>query len=61
MLNEIKVSDASIPVERRLIPTTPQGFPIEQVWARQRPHRFLPINLSPEAEVYRYVPGDAGP
>ena len=49
------------PVERKLIPTTAQGFPIEQVWARQRPDRFLPLNLSPQAEIYRYVRRGEGP
>lgn len=41
--------------ERRTIRSTPDGFPIEQTWARQHPERFEPVFAGREAEIYRVL------
>ncbi len=41
--------------EQRYIRSTPDGFPIEQAWARRRPERFEPIFTGRAAEVYRLL------
>jgi len=46
--------------EARYLPTTPDGFPIEQAWARALPDRFQPLRRHPAAEIYRVLPPDFG-
>ncbi len=42
--------------EQRYVRSTPQGFPVEQAWARRRPDRFEPLFTGRAAEVYRVLP-----
>jgi hypothetical protein len=44
---------ALYPAERRYLPATPEGFPIEQRWAAEHPERFQPVALGHFAEIYR--------
>ena len=38
--------------ESRYIRSTPEGFPIERAWVRQRPEHFAPLFVGRNAEIY---------
>jgi hypothetical protein len=44
------------PQERRYLWSTPEGFPIERVWARQHPERFERVFSGRSSEIYRLRP-----
>jgi hypothetical protein len=40
------------PAERTYLKSDADGFPIERQWMRQHPDLFVPIQTSPQTEVF---------
>jgi hypothetical protein len=53
---ELLVIFALHPQERRYLWSTPDGFPVERVWARQHPERFERVFSGHSSEVYQLRP-----
>lgn len=45
-------------LERPLIASSPDGFPVEAAWARRRPDLFAPLLTTPAAEIYALRRGE---